>query len=840
MLELDAIFAESFTGEQLRLHLEKYDRSLADSVPSIGAVTYEDYRYKVVQALCRHDAVAPFLRALAGPEAVRGRAVKLRRFLVRIEGAPRTADGQARVRADNCPYPGLAAYVESDAGIFLGRDDELDELDELIPAARWLSVEGDSGVGKSSLVAAGLLPRLRAEQQSWMVACMRPGRHPLDNLARAVRDAIAGPKPDLAEVRHQLVQDGSGLRSLVRQHTPKGARFLLLVDQLEEAQTFGEEEQTRSFDAAVAGALADEEPRFHLLTTIRADQVGSLFDGISELGGCINRSWVRRFVVPPIRRECLDEVIRGPARMHGVEFEAGLAESLRLEADELLHSSSEGCLPLLAHVLRELWRACVGGDTLTHSACARLGGLTGALARSAEELLRGLQQVDSTAPERIQKLLLALTAVDRQRRWTRRTIRRGRALEVLGGEKAEDLLAGLSGHVSGSGHASMRIIVTSSGDDEPRVDLIHEALLTRWSTLHTWLLAEEEAKRRTAELHEAAVQWDSLGGRHVDALPRGKVREVFLEAAPSEDERALDEAFQEALRDDVERERRAARTRRRRIIGAFAGLSVLAAMLGWSTYFAVSQRRLVGVALEQMVLQKAQAERAGQQADYSERRAVDAKLRALEKARVASFRSDMARVLGAAQVQAARGLLELAKLAGEECGDSKFGPWVVQQANQASSVLTTAAELEHKADTVADKVVRDEARYVTCEQSLTRAQGVAGQPWAIAMRDAIECYADLRSDSALSPKLRAKIKDDTVRVVELLEQTLPARTDADWAAILKQARRLELDDALKHRLAGLERDPSLLRPQDLGRAEVQEAIDLREQSLKNPFRKHER
>jgi hypothetical protein len=64
------------------------------------------------------------------------------------------------------PYPGLAAFEEADAAVFFGRQEQIGQLEQLLHSplpdgARRIAVVGPSGSGKSSLVRAGLLPRLR-------------------------------------------------------------------------------------------------------------------------------------------------------------------------------------------------------------------------------------------------------------------------------------------------------------------------------------------------------------------------------------------------------------------------------------------------------------------------------------------------------------------------------------------------------------------------------------------------------------------------------------------------------------------------------------------------------
>ena len=74
-----------------------------------------------------------------------------------------------------CPYPGLIAFGPEQAGLFFGRDRESDEISRLVRQHGFLLVVGPSGSGKSSLVSAGVLPRLRAaDGDRWLVRTVRP------------------------------------------------------------------------------------------------------------------------------------------------------------------------------------------------------------------------------------------------------------------------------------------------------------------------------------------------------------------------------------------------------------------------------------------------------------------------------------------------------------------------------------------------------------------------------------------------------------------------------------------------------------------------------------------
>lgn len=581
--EFSALLGKILRDEALRLHTARIVPTVASGIPN-AQVAPEDYRMHLIAALERQELRDLFIDALLPLDEARRWRAELLKFR-----SPRDA-----AAGDDCPYPGLAAYRPGDHARFFGRRAESGELFALLGEGRWLWVEGASGAGKSSLVAAGLLPLLERGGARWKVVGMRPGAHPLDNLARALFELDS--RGSLASLTNDLSVGTAGLRAFVREHTPAGERFLLWVDQLEESQTFADAEQAQQFDRLVAAALDDEEPRFQLVTTIRVDQIGGFLAGMRELGRRLNQSWVKRYAVRPLDVEAFDEVIAGPAATCGRRFQDGLVATIRRDAVASFAQSTEGGLPLLAHALRELWLECAGAPELNAAAYDRLGGLAGALTRSAEEALVQLERRDPSARERVRGLLRALATVDRQGRWSRKTITREQALAAIGGAEPDELLACLSGQSVASERPPMRFVTTSSHNDEARVDLIHETLLTSWPTLRQWLAEVEQAKLASAALHEAAGQWREAKYER-EALPGGSLRDRFLAAAPDV-EPELDRKFQAALRADAAAEAEARRLaeeqeRKRRLLAyvAIAALSLLSLGLIVAVVLAVRGQR---------------------------------------------------------------------------------------------------------------------------------------------------------------------------------------------------------------------------------------------------------
>ena len=236
-----------------------------------------------------------------------------------------------------CPYPGMRPYSADDAAHFHGRDAEIDELlGRLRAGEREIYVIGPSGSGKSSLVAAGVLPRLArgvAGLGPFLVRSMRPGEQPAARLG------------ELLEVlRGGLATPAGAIAALLARRAP-GASVLIVIDQLEELFTLASADEREQFLAALRALRA--EPRCVVVFTLRADFFGAFMESPLWTD---RRGRISRIEVGPLRGEALREAIVRPARDLGVLPRARAVERLLADA-----ASEPGMLPLLQETLVQLW-----------------------------------------------------------------------------------------------------------------------------------------------------------------------------------------------------------------------------------------------------------------------------------------------------------------------------------------------------------------------------------------------------------------------------------------------------------------------------------------------------
>jgi WD40 repeat protein/DNA-binding SARP family transcriptional activator len=428
-----------------------------------------------------------------------------------------------------CPFKGLAAFESSDAEFFCGRDRAISDL--IARLAEWplVGILGPSGIGKSSLLRAGVLPALRAGalpgSARWPQVLLRPGADPVGELERAL---------------------GGELESVLGE-LGRGGRLVLAVDQLEELFTICHREVDRGeFLARLAAVARDHERRVLLLCTLRADFYGRLsaYPAFAEL---ISRSHV---LVGPMDRDELREAIERPAARAGLEVESRLVDVLVAEVGD-----EPGSLPLLSTTLLELWRAR-DGRTLRLPDYRTTGGVRGGVARIAEAAYLRLSDRDRD----VARDLLLRLADGGDGSPERRLVPFD---ELPRTDGAERVLAALT---------EARLLTIGAGT----VELSHEALLREWPRYRAWLEEDRVGRRLQAHLRVTAGEWDAHG-RDAGDLYRGARLAAALEFAAEHPDGMdrLEREFVAASRFEADREAGRQRAQNRRLRALLVGAGVL-------------------------------------------------------------------------------------------------------------------------------------------------------------------------------------------------------------------------------------------------------------------------
>ncbi len=382
------------------------------------------------------------------------------------------------------PYKGLAYFIEQDKDIFFGREKLSDHLAHRVSESHFLAVIGASGSGKSSLLRAGLIPRLR--QRNWLIQIIKPGHHPLTALANSLTQEESS-LTAAQEVTQALFSQTNtltlvGNKLAARQQAEK---VLLVVDQFEELLTQCKDPDERQAFVANLLHTIEAQGATSILISMRAD----FYDRITEFRTLSTLISQQQELILPMDDESLVRVIAEPAKRGGWQFVEGLLEQI---VDDV--GQEPGRLPLLSHALLETWERR-RGVTMTLGGYRDAGGVEGAIAHTAEETLNRLS-VDQLTVAR--ELFLNLTELGEGAEDTRRIASRE---ELLGGTDA----ATLDGVIETMVRA--RLITTSKGE----VEVAHEALIRRWPTLKEWLADNRERLRFERQMARDAGEWEEAG-----------------------------------------------------------------------------------------------------------------------------------------------------------------------------------------------------------------------------------------------------------------------------------------------------------------------------------------
>ncbi|MBL1082359.1 hypothetical protein JK359_10250 [Streptomyces actinomycinicus] len=458
-------------------------------------------------------------------------------------GPPQTRAPAPRPRwVGDCPYRGLAAFREEDAELFHGRARAIEELAGITslvladehPGPAMVMLTGDSGVGKSSLLRAGLLPALAAgaeglppETARWPQIVMTPREFgdPLGTLALHLAPVLRG--GDQRTLRDRLTADPESMGRYVRQALlterldrrqagapADGLRLVLVVDQFEELFGVGtpDTRQAAAFVTALRSATTPAaghgKPPALVVIGMRGDQQGNC-SRYEVLRQALQRN---QFILGPMEEPDLRRVIVDQAEAAGLEVEPRLVERILTELRTLEHSVPDGgfgagALPLLSQAMLLTWGR-LDGNRLTDHGYELSGGVRGAVETSAERVYAALSPHEqAVAADALRRL--ALIGPDTP------AVSRRVPLQDLPEEAPPVLLK----------FAERRLVVVGDDFAQPA----HQTLLQAWPRLREWLGTDIREWRLHSRLAQDAERW-SEDGRNPAHLYQGPLLATMREA----------------------------------------------------------------------------------------------------------------------------------------------------------------------------------------------------------------------------------------------------------------------------------------------------------------------
>lgn len=416
-------------------------------------------------------------------------------------------------------YPGLLAFQEQDAAIFFGRDKEIREGQALLNrlhqfgGPRLTLMLGASGSGKSSLMRAGLLPRLKRDSRWIVVEPFRPLKAPFHELASIISKRFGQvtqskmrAQPDIAYIRDRMGwNEGQAAQSVDRflelikelreQVGSRDATALIMIDQCEELLTVGANEEGNRFLPFLRAVIDREDSRFMVLATLRSDFLGSFQDHPAMRG-----LRVETFPVPQMEVDGFASVIEGPAKISGLELEPGLVQAM------ISDTKTSDALPLLAFTLSELYGGYGEDKLLTLEEYRdKLGRLDGCIRKAAEAVLAA-EPLSDEKVSALRTAFLSMVRVADNDQYAKQPV------------QWKDMPASI--HDLLERFVTARLLISGGDKNGRTIEVAHEAIFRAWPRLVGWLDDHKSFLVWQQRINNIIKEWN-VNGQNPDLLLRG-------------------------------------------------------------------------------------------------------------------------------------------------------------------------------------------------------------------------------------------------------------------------------------------------------------------------------
>jgi WD40 repeat protein len=457
---------------------------------------------------------------------------------------------------DASPYPGLAPFEADRAAVFFGREQDVRDLESYLNPDRdggaVVLVAGASGTGKSSLIRAGLLPRLRRRPEWVVLDVLEPGDDMGAQLERVLGSQPAG--------------------SVRTSHSGTPAPALMLVVDQAERLLVGHSPSSPHIPALedLATALTSRRRLHVVLVTKTVDP---------RLTAAIADFLVAKHLVVGLSRTQLAQVVSKPAARAGMTIDPALVSRL-VEA-----TPSGEALPLLALTLAEMWNRRAAPELLTLDDYERVGGVTRIINDVTQSVLRTLPLVPQ---DEVVATMLAFVSVDQ----TGQEISVSRPLESFTA----------TGRRIVEAFADRRLVTIKDANGETGTGtaaLTHDALMSSWESLAAEIEREREQLLLENDVRREALRgerdWTLLTGPRLDAALR-RFQDGRLDEPIARYLTACRQARDDAVAAEVHATRLAIQRRRWTML---AGVGVAVALVALAAVMLLQRQNTRIAALEQ-------------------------------------------------------------------------------------------------------------------------------------------------------------------------------------------------------------------------------------------------
>ena len=402
------------------------------------------------------------------------------------------------IKKDGSPYPGLMHFTRKYAPVFFGREAEVNEILDRMrkPEGRFIIISGDSGVGKSSVVDAGILPKLEdgalPGDERCVTVRMVPGQsgEPFDAFKTALGSLVtrAGLEPDT--IVQELKQSPNTLTRHLRKISADGAdgkTIVLFLDQMEELFTAQDVAQSNKFLTALYRAA--QATALWVIATIREHDLQFCHqhpDMLQVLRG------QGHYPLGRVEAFMMQDMIVKPANCAGLTVSDSLARRI------INDSGSESWkLSLLAFVLNQLFEKRSDHE-LSERIYKDLGGVSGAIAehvKTVEEKMR--QDLGKKTPELLPEIFQSPAIVNPEGLPTRR-----RPLLSDFSQAQRSVIKLLTDE---------RLLQTEGEGETATVSISHEKLFEAWPALRDYISVNKKSLMDQTLLENRARKWEEMG-----------------------------------------------------------------------------------------------------------------------------------------------------------------------------------------------------------------------------------------------------------------------------------------------------------------------------------------